>query len=430
MITEQRVMDLLNNHITWRNSFIQAYCRWHFDRTDGPLAYGLAGGLTLLATNAHKDLSVYQGHRVYANLWTMLVGSSGYSRKTTALKLAQEIQTLVDVTKIGSEPGSVEGLDASLAEVPQQCLYFEEYGDFLSRSAAKGYFQPIREKFTRLYDCTSSHKQLSKTSVEIIDPRVSLFAAVTPSYLERFTSHTDWEGGFFGRKMTFIAEPERNMPRPKRQPELKDWLGQRLFTMAQIRLHPCMDFTADAQVCWDRWYNGIREICMSADPWVSAAGARVTTNALKICLLLALDAFEATGNYDPAGAVIPVSGINPAHAVIQPPFLPAWRITLPILRAAIQIAEMAFDSLHVIVNQLCSTRYERERRNVLRAIRSRKERIVTLRKIVNRTAPKMEKRDVVRVLDTLVLTETIYLRMNKTDLYSFDPPVPEELKTL
>ena len=413
VISEKRVTDLAEQiEASWDRSFITAYLGWGYARTDGPLVYQLVGALMLLSMNAHPDTCAYLGGKVHANYWGLCIGPSGYSRKSTALELAMEIQEAADPSLIGGEAGSKEGLEAQLAAQPQQGVFYEEFGDFLSSTAGGSYLGPLRERLVKLYDCRAIRRTYSQ-SVQVIDQtRLSLMAGGTASYLEKYTDSTDWEGGFLGRWMIVYAEPDRYMPTPGSRPDLKDWAVDRLREVRATSGTTCMGLEADAQVYWDAWSRATRKQCLqSTEKWVASAGARTQMLAVKLAMLLALDA-----------------GLD----ISRP-----WRMTLPILQIAVKIAEMHFDSLGYVVRELCGTRFLRERRNVMRAIRTtynhdgQPAEVVPMSAILNGTSPRMEKRDVIRVIDTLIAEGSVFNRgIGDNLIYSLYPTNETEKRVL
>lgn len=408
MINEKRVIELLNR-IPWDNSFVKTYVGMCYERTDAPLAYGLAGALSLLSANAHPELGAFLGGRIHANTWLMLVGPSGWSRKSTSVNISADIQNLVDPSLVGREPGSIEGLMKSLSVAEQQTLYLEELGDFLSQTSGNGRLGPLRENLTRLYDGTRYAKVYSQQEFVIERPRVSLLAGVTEQYLESYTLATDWEGGFMGRWAIFAATPERFLTSTARRQDLIDHCAARMAWVRSIQATLCEGLEDNAMEYWNRWSRAIHKDSLAhPEHWVSAAGARMQTFAAKIAMLLCLDA-----------------GID----VTRP-----WRVPLAVLKIAIDIAHMAYDSMCYVVGELCSTKFARERRNVLRALQRAMVRddaqVVGMKDLLNYSSPRLELRDARRIVETLLVEETIYKRMGGAEAYSLYPPSEEELANL
>lgn len=404
MISEQRVFDLATLiDRSWSRSFVTAYLGWSYARTDAPLVFGLNGALTCLAVNAHPSIHAVVGARIHTISWGLAIGPSGWSRKTTTLDMIEELQGQLDPTKVAPEPGSVEALEKGLFENPQQAILYGEFGDFLSQSSAAGYFRPMRERYTKLYDCRPLRRSFSKKETLVIEnPRLSLIGAVTSSYLEAFTSETDWEGGFMGRFACWCGKPERYEPWPKQRQDLQDWCAGRLLEVAQTPGTFCEGLEPDAYAIFDAWSRAFRKTCLeSSEGWVSAAGARTQAMVVRYAMLLSLDA-----------------GVD----VSRP-----WRVPAAVVNVAIRMAEINFDSLAWVVRDLCGSEYARERRSVVRVLEGR--RIATLGTILRGTNPPLQKRDALRVLESLEAEEILHRRVYKgADAWSLDAglgdPVP------
>ena len=406
MIAEQRVIDVMNA-IPWDNSFIKNYVGMHYERTDAPLAYALGGALSLLSSNAHEDLCVYFGGRVNANLWMLYIGPSGWSRKSTSVNIARDLQNVVNPGRVGTDPGSVQGLLKSVASAPVQTLYIEELGDFLSQTAEAGYAKPLRENLVRLYDGNPYNKVFSETVYTIDKPRVSINAGVTEQYLEQFTAANDWEGGLMGRWSPMAGRPERYMAMPARRQDLFDHCASQLEWIGSKLAVACGGLEDDAIPFWNTWSGMIQKMSIThPDQWVSAAGARIQTFAARAAMLLCLDA-----------------GMDLSRP---------WKMPLVILKIAIEIAHMFYDSLVYVVGELCSTKFARERRTVLRTfqrVKLREEReLLTLKDILLFASPRMELRAVKRVLETLLAEESVFLRAGGA--YSLYAPTEEETKVV
>ena len=406
MVPEQRVFDLASLiDKSWSRSFVTAYLGWSYARTDAPLVYGLNGAVTLLAINAHPGIFAIVGARIHAISWGLAIGSSGWSRKTTTLDLIEELQSMIDATKIAPEPASVEALEKGIFENPQQAILYGEFGDFLSQSSAAGYFRPMRERYTKLYDCRPLRRSFSKKETIVIDnPRLSLIGGVTPSYLEAFTSETDWEGGFMGRFACWVGKPERYEPWPQQRQDLQDWCGGRLLEVAQTPGTFCEGLDPEAYKLFDAWSRGFRKTCLeSSEGWVSAAGARTQAMVVRYSLLLSLDA-----------------GVD----VSRP-----WKVPAMVVNVAIKMAELNFDSLFWIIRDLCGSDYARERRSVVRVLEPR--RIATLSQILKGTNPPLQKRDALRVLESLEAEELVFRRQFKgTDAWALDASLGDPLPVI
>lgn len=363
-----------------KGSWLRDYILWAEQQTDAPLAYALGTGLAVLAQAAPDDLKLNAGGRVLATIWSMCVGDSSDSRKSTAIYLGEEVlRSHPDLhERVGQKAGSTEGYIDVLAKHPKHLLVFSEYGEFLSKTT-EGYLAPMRELLTDVYDGSPQTRTTRKIQVKTPPLRVSMVAGVTPEYLEEHTAHADWTGGFLARHVVFFARRERTYTRAQQRDVAATFvLGERLAAIAtRYAAGPgrCLGFGPEAQRMWDEWNADVSERypAQGIHRWARGMAARAPAVALKACLLLALDGYHV-GQF----------GTD-------------WEIPASLLPPAIEIAEMHLESGAEIVERLATTRYGRERRVVLESLRDGQPR--TLGQIV--TLSRFSKRDVGLLLDSM-----------------------------
>lgn len=284
MITEENVFKL-----TPSEGFIANYISHGYVNTTAPVGYHLATGLSILSTTCHKDFTTKYAGDLHANLYSMCIGRSGEDQKTTALKIARKILFKVNPMLIGSEPASAEGLIQELVENNKEILIFEEMGKILSK-AQSGYFETVKTALTELWDCSPQTMRKAKEKLVLEDPRLSVMAACSIPYLEKYTNPEDWTGGFLGRWFMIYGRRERIDPDPignsDAVPYLVDFLKERLAVKKE-RIGVYMGLTEDAKETWTAWYykNEKRNL---PDKF-SGAKTRAPAIARKIAMLYAWD---------------------------------------------------------------------------------------------------------------------------------------------
>lgn len=324
-VSEERVARVLED--LPKGSWLKRYCVHASKQTAAPLIYNVGVGLALLATSCPIDYGMAFGPwTLRSNMFVMLVGRSGKDMKSSALTSGENL--LDDHAKElkGPEPGSKEGLIESLAEKPRQILFYSEYGKFLSSTTA-GYLQPIKETMTDLWDAKAIHKRKAKgntkesrenSNVRVDNPRLSICAAVSIPYLEKFTLAEDWQGGFMGRWFVVYGEQERNYPWPKTL-KVMDALGKEYAKFAATENYGhCLGLSPHARKIWDPWFESLSR--RNVPSVVSGIESRLQTLALKICLILGWDYGDARKG--------------------KP-----WHVEDDLLNTAIQIAELHLESV-------------------------------------------------------------------------------------
>ena len=193
MITEQDVVEILPSDC-WLSHYIN-YCA---QQTTSPLAYHLGVGLSIIAATTPQNYTMRFFGKMPCNMFAMLAGRSGEDQKSTALSMGEEILDGVDHTLIGDQPGSAEGLVDSMAAIPIQAIFYSEFGQFLSQ-AKTGYMDSVKAVMTNMWDGKNiSRRKAGDNIIRAENPRLSLLAACSLPYLEKYTNPHDWTGGFMG----------------------------------------------------------------------------------------------------------------------------------------------------------------------------------------------------------------------------------------
>jgi len=359
--------------------FVHDYVEWAMEETDGPNAYHLAVALSLLATAASKDLVIRHGGTKAAALWCLLVGESGAARKTTCIKLGEEILAEALPERLCPDPGGPAGLvEAMAAASTPQLIRFWEFGDFLARTGVQGsHVGALREVLTGFHDCRSFQKVVAGNTLTITEPRLSILAGTTSAFLEQHTGVADWTGGFMARWATVFAVRDRLLTTVVGAAHgQRAQVVERLQKIAEFTVGRCLGFTEEAYNRWHSWYLEVhrRYGTDRAQRWAQGAVERTPDVALKTALLFALDIGDAGSGMD-------------------------WRLDMASLEQGIFFAEIHLDSVISVVNLLAGSKFGQDCRTVLDAIGNKPR---TLGSVLRRCNPRMSKRDVVAVLDTLM----------------------------
>lgn len=196
------------------SGFIHDYVVHALKQTTSPLAYHLGTGLSILATTCPLDYGMNYAGMLRANMFVLLVGRSGEDQKSTAMGIGRDLLFEAAAPLIGDFPGSPEGLIDSLARCPSQVIPISEMGRFLA-SAQRGYFEPIKALMADLWDAHAIQRTRANNRVTRVDnPRLSVVAACSIPYLEKYTLAEDWTGGFMGRWCVMFGRRERTNPDP------------------------------------------------------------------------------------------------------------------------------------------------------------------------------------------------------------------------
>lgn len=368
------------------HSFIRQYVIAGFHATDGPLVYHIPGALCALAAVAPTSLLAHESAAMtsFGTFWGLSIGTSG-ERKSSCLKIGRDLVGAAWKERLGSVPGSPEGLAKSLLAQPSQILYYQEFGSFLSATAPGSYLSALREKLTEAYDCAPISVRLSKQDLSIENPRLSLQAATTPEFLEDNLTYVDWKGGFMGRMAYFVGQRERTWSKVNQQnaekaaetatETFKGLIGTELTGSGG----KYTGRVKAAEKRWEAWFAELATKAATQGEWFAVAAQRTSDVARKAALLCAFDLGVARTS--------------------EP-----WQMPLVCLEFGIQVGEMHAESLAAILSTMAANRYERDERNVLRAIG---DRMATWDEIHAGLRPRMIQRDLDAMLGTLVMAKKI-----------------------
>jgi hypothetical protein len=402
MISDDRILEIIEE--LPETSYLRGYTAYGHVQSDAPTIYHLVTGLSHLAAVAPPMLHARLTIPVYPNLYILLVGESGFARKTTAILLGNEVLRHAANERLGSEPASWEALFESMGEKPSQVLEMTEFGRFLAGSsghAATNYMAKLRTAFVDLYDnAPIDRKRASKITKEgtkipqrmvVQNPRLSVLTACAPPFLEKYTAAEDWTGGFLGRFIVAWGKRVRKVRDPAPAYDHLLWLQSRLqgiYDDGKARAkYAYAGMAPNARERWFAWCDQLEaRFDAELQPWARAAAARVPVVAIKIATLLAMDCGRLGANADEA-----------------------WYLPDDLLAVAIKITEIHLESTIGVLGILANSPYERDRLTILTAIGQHPR---TKREIMQRMQPKMHAKVLMSLLDSMVVGGDI-LRQDK-----------------
>lgn len=387
---ESEVLDILSSLQDSR--FIVPYCRWAYQRSETPHIFNLTTALSVLATVGSADMGI-QTPPALGTWWTILVGESGESRKTTAITNGMRILSQVCPERRISSAHSMQGLVEAVYEVPVGLIAYPEFGEFLSSSAKPGAMRDVRTKLLEIWDGNRITRRLSKKRKKdgeqeehlmvIERPRVSVIAGVAPSLLESYTDREDWTGGFISRFAVFYGERERSYPIPESAAHLEGAAVEGLALCAQHALaeggYECAGYEKPARSLLVDWTVDLdNEYKANTDhPWTRGLAARAQGVALRSAVLRAFD----------RGAI---------HQ--------GWQLAEADVLFGAMLASEALTSAVMISQTRLGSPWARARQAVLDVIGDKK---CTESKILRQIQPKMSRRQVAEILETLIAERTI-----------------------
>ncbi len=368
MLTENEAV-----HAVPPSGFVHDYVLHAVKQTTSPLCYHLGVALSILSSTCPLDYGMNYAGRLRANVFALLAGRSGEDQKSSALGIGRDLLFEAASPLVGDFPGSPEGLIDSLARSPSQCIPISEFGRFLA-SAQRGYFEPIKALLADLWDCHSIQRaKANGKGVRVEDPRLSVMAACSIPYLEKYTLAEDWSGGFMGRWCVMYGRRERVDPDPAGDMTNFEALAEFLRSRALVPSGGwCAGLTPNAKKLWSDWFFDITD--RQLPDQIVGVRSRAPTMARKAALLYAWDWGK------------PVSG--------QP-----WLMDTPELDYGIRFAELHIKSVLGLSEVIADHPDARLRRSVIEAVEL-KGGVASIGQILGTL--KMRRKPVAESLDALV----------------------------
>jgi hypothetical protein len=232
--------------------------------------------------------------RLPPNMYILLVGDSGSTRKSTPLKISNFLLKQIGNTKLIEGRASIQGVLKELAEVktvtkPERrmikfasaIMYSEELAAFFVKDPSVG---PI---LTDIYDYKETHSITLRTqeTVQLEKVCINLFSATNSAFLADMFTKTDLYGGMVGRTIFIMENRARHKDlglRDSNQEQDWDVLVHHLRYLS--RLEGPVKLAEDALTFMEEWYNTTDfTLCESK----TGFEPRAHTHALKLALVYA-----------------------------------------------------------------------------------------------------------------------------------------------
>lgn len=281
--------------------FLRSYVEYASACSDAPEIYHVGVGLTVLASAIAKKLMCpwMAGRTLIPNLYTLLVGPSRSSRKTSSMDAGIDILQVAQPELVIPIPGSYEELVTQIRATPSGLLTYREFGHFL-KTTQRGYGEPIRTVLMDLFDWPPdrAYTRNLKKARTIIEPPIclSMLSSIATELLFAYSDTEEWTGGFFGRMLLLYGERE-TYRMPSTWKEAHDYLATLIYQLIHYPFPTCGGFSPQAWQVFDQWSRHRDSQAPNAPSRLQTHIAGVTTLAAKIALLFAADAGEvAAGN--------------------------------------------------------------------------------------------------------------------------------------
>ena len=269
--------------------------------TEAPSQFHLAAGLTLIGASIGRRVATrYVGRNLYGNLFTMIVGMAGKSRKDTAIDFAFDLPkyqgrnayrepAFKKITDVGSPQGLLQTLD----KYPNVWVSITEY-ERLAENAHRS-STPIFPLMIGAWNTPDVLENITAGSaIEANFPYLSMIAAVQPDVLAKHMLPNDINNGIAsrwlfvpGQGQGFIADP----------PDIDEHAAHELYSQLMHRIESYGErderrtarilFTPDARDAWVAWseLDNVRPVHTDGE---TSMQSRLAVHVRKLSLLYAV----------------------------------------------------------------------------------------------------------------------------------------------
>jgi hypothetical protein len=273
---------------------------------ESPKSYFYLSFLTCLGALVGDRVCLQGATRAPARLYAVLLGPSGISRKSTAIKLTADFfaRNVVGFPVVRGL-GSAEGLAKTIQKrnYTNCLLVFDELRTFVDKAKIEGSI--LLSIVNTLFDETRAENHTKGHDIELENVHLSLLSACT---LDTFANLFDANFvaiGFPNRLLLVLDESKASIPVPRDVPQdIEQALAQDLGAIL-YRLRPytpanplVMRLTPEALSVWSEFYKAIPR---------TVTGTRIDSISLRLAMLMALSAHKLEIDTDVIGAAIEIA---------------------------------------------------------------------------------------------------------------------------
>ncbi len=273
---------------------------------ESPKSYFYLSFLTCLGALVGDRVCLQGATRAPARLYTVLLGPSGISRKSTAIKLtadffARHIAGFPIVRGLGSAEGLAKTIEKR--NYTNCLMVFDELRTFVDKAKIEGSI--LLSIVNTLFDETRVEHHTKGHDIELENVHLSLLSACT---LDTFSNLFDANFvaiGFPNRLLLVLDESKTSIPVPRDvPPSVESALAQELGAILYgLRVYTpdnplIVRLTPEALAIWSEFYRTIPR---------TVTGTRIDSIALRLAMLMALSAHKMEIDTDVIQAAIEIA---------------------------------------------------------------------------------------------------------------------------
>lgn len=270
------------------------FARLYSQHSEAPASFYFMSFLTFLGIliDGQVTLKISEGITP-TRLYTVLVGESGFERKSSVLKNTELffLETLTDdALSVCHGAGSAEGLCESLKERPRLVLVMDEFKALTAKGRIDG--SVLLPMITTLFERTRYENRTRKAHIDIREGRLALLGACTTETYQGMFDGAALDIGLVNRLFVVHEGSQRRFPFPMKIPQqekaaIQSRLGEILAFVAELSRRGTYQFPMadEAFRAYSQWYQSF--------PWGPEPTRRLDSIGARLMLLLAVNEMKS-----------------------------------------------------------------------------------------------------------------------------------------
>ena len=320
LFIESRVEESIFQNYMPKRGFIKEYLEFT-KISEAPGSFHFWNAMCVLSATLQRNLWLAKGiHRIYPNLYVVLVAPSGKCRKTESIRIGVDIAQKIEGINVIADKTTPEALLEALMDGPLEVDIDEdllgagpsggstganmkvdstafirstEMSTFLNKAT---YSSGMITLLTDLFDCPDEfiYRTRNKKPVMLNNVSITMIAATTSEWLATNLPEAAFEGGFMSRIIWVVKYwrdrviPFEESPDPKHMAKLV-----KMLSYIEKHHNGSVQFDQHAKLWYTRWYE--KNAMLSADnEKLSGFHERLPHTLIKVAMLL--QASEEPGN--------------------------------------------------------------------------------------------------------------------------------------
>jgi uncharacterized protein DUF3987 len=274
--------------ICWRRGFLE-FRDAHAESTEACSEFLYNAYLVGLGCIIGRNMNIKSSFSIHPNIYSVNVGTSGKSRKTTAQNFLQKaLHHIGNRVHLLHGISSPEGLISVLSQNPRVLIILNEIKTFFVKGAQDA-TRGLIPRLTELYDCppeVTNPTRNNPTTVQ--NPFVCMIASTTREWFQNSIDQDDIHGGLAGRFLYFTGQdrPPKSWPPPPDDALLEEAINI-MLELAAFHTGPRIyEPSPGALAIFDPWYHKFRTFD-SGNELLDVISQRLHTHAMKMAMIFA-----------------------------------------------------------------------------------------------------------------------------------------------